>query len=64
VGRAGRPGSPGSFGWGSAYYSRYFVDPKEKLVAIFLAQLIPAGGLDLQDKFRVLVYSSLVGPPN
>jgi CubicO group peptidase (beta-lactamase class C family) len=64
VGRAGRPGSPGAYGWGSAYYSRFFVDPKEQLVAIFLAQLIPAGGLDLQDKFRVLVYSSLVGPQN
>jgi CubicO group peptidase (beta-lactamase class C family) len=63
VGRAGRPGSPGAYGWGSAYYSRFFVDPREKLVAVFLAQLIPAGGLDLQDKFRVLVYSSLVGPP-
>ncbi|MFI5181272.1 MAG: serine hydrolase domain-containing protein [Thermoanaerobaculia bacterium] len=63
VGRAGRPGSPGSYGWGSAYYSRYFVDPKEQLVAIFFSQLLPAGGLDLQDKFRVLVYSAIVGPP-
>lgn len=64
VGRAGRPGSPGAYGWGSAYYSRFFVDPKEHLVAIFLAQLIPAGGLDLQDKFRILVYSAIVGPQN
>jgi CubicO group peptidase (beta-lactamase class C family) len=62
VGRAGRPGSPGAYGWGSAYYSRYFVDPKEGLVAIFLSQLIPAGELDLQDKFRVLVYQAVTGP--
>jgi hypothetical protein len=32
--------------------------------AILLAQLIPAGGLDLQDKFRVLVYQAIVSPQN
>jgi CubicO group peptidase (beta-lactamase class C family) len=60
VGAAGRPDSVGAFGWGSAYYSKFWVDPKEKLVAVFLTQLIPAGGLDLQDKFRYLVYQTIV----
>ena len=60
VGAAGRPDSAGSYGWGSAYYSKFWVDPKEKLVAIFMTQLIPAGGLDLQDKFRYLVYQTIV----
>jgi CubicO group peptidase (beta-lactamase class C family) len=63
VGRAGKMGSPGSYGWGSAYYSSFCVDPSEKLVAIFLAQLLPAGSLDLQAKFRNLVYQAVVGPP-
>lgn len=63
VGRAGKMGSPGAYGWGSAYYSSYWVDPAEKLVAVFLAQLLPAGGLDLQAKFRNLVYQAVVGPP-
>jgi len=63
VGRAGKMGSPGAYGWGSAYYSSYWVDPSEKLVAVFLAQLQPAGGLDLQAKFRNLVYQAVVGPP-
>lgn len=62
VGRSGRPGSVGAFGWGSAYYSRYWVDPQEKLVAVFLSQLVPSGGLDLQEKFRSLVYHAVVGP--
>ncbi len=60
VGAAGRPDSVGAFGWGSAYYSKFWVDPKEKLVAVFMTQLIPAGGLDLQDKFRYLVYQTIV----
>jgi CubicO group peptidase (beta-lactamase class C family) len=63
VGPAGRYDTVGSYGWGSAYYSKYWVDPREGLVAVFLTQLIPTGGLDLQDKFRTLVYQSIVGPP-
>ncbi len=62
VGAAGRPDSLGAYGWGSAYYSKYWVDPQEKLVALFLTQLIPATGSDLQDKFRYLVYQTIVGP--
>lgn len=62
VGPAGRYDTVQSYGWGSAYYSKYWVDPQEELVAVFLTQLIPAGGLDLQDKFRTLVYQSIVGP--
>jgi CubicO group peptidase (beta-lactamase class C family) len=64
VGRAGRLGSPGAYGWGSAYYSVYQVDPQERLVAVFLTQLIPAGSLDLRDRFRALVYQAIVGPPS
>jgi CubicO group peptidase (beta-lactamase class C family) len=62
LGRAGRPGSVGEYSWGSAYYSRYFVNPKENLAALFLTQLIPAGSVDLNDRFRYLVYQAIVGP--
>ncbi len=61
-GAAGIYGSPGTYGWGSAYYSSYWVDPEEDLVGIFLAQLVPSGGLDLQKKFRTLVYQAIVEP--
>lgn len=59
-GAAAQMGSPGAFRWGGAYYSTYWVDPAEELVAIFMAQLIPARGLDLHPKFRNLVYQSIV----
>ena len=29
-------------------------------MAVFLTQLIPAGTLDVQDKFRYLVYQTIV----
>jgi CubicO group peptidase (beta-lactamase class C family) len=60
VGRAGRHGSVGEFGWGGAYFTQFWVDPQERLVAVFMAQLLPSGGLDLQSRFRALVYQSLL----
>lgn len=63
LGRTGRYGSVGAYGWGSAYFQRYLVDPQEKLVAVFYAQLIPSGGLDIQERWRDLVYQAIVGPP-
>jgi CubicO group peptidase (beta-lactamase class C family) len=62
LGRAGRYGSVGEFGWGGAYYTSYWADPQEQMVALFMAQLLPSGGLDLQGRFRTLVYQSIVGP--
>ena len=64
LGPAGRLDSPGAYGWGSAYYPRFFVDPQEKLVAFFLTQLIPARDYDLHKRFRTLVYQSIVGGTN
>jgi CubicO group peptidase (beta-lactamase class C family) len=62
AGKAARQGSPGSFGWGGAYHSRYFADPREQLVGVFFSQILPSRGLDLQDKFRILAYQAIVGP--
>lgn len=62
VGKNGRYGSVGAFGWGGAYHTNYWADPKEKLVGVLMTQLLPAGSSDLQPKFRTLVYQSIVGP--
>ncbi|MPZ16791.1 MAG: serine hydrolase [Luteitalea sp.] len=62
LGSAGRPGSVGEFSWGGAYFTRFWVDPQEKLVALFMAQLLPSEGLDLQGKFRALVYQAIEAP--
>mgnify|MGYP001029993370 FL=1 len=62
LGASGIPGTMGAFGWGGAYFTTYWVDPVEKLVAVFMIQLlpVPANLTDLQDKFRTLVYQSIV----
>jgi CubicO group peptidase (beta-lactamase class C family) len=63
LGVFGRHGTVGSYGWGGAYHTTYWVDPKEKLVALLMTQLLPAGDSDLHGRFRALVYQSIVGPP-
>jgi len=60
LGRNGQPGSVDSFGWGGAYHTTYWVDPAEKLVAVLMTQLMPAGNSDLHAKFRAMVYQSIV----
>jgi CubicO group peptidase (beta-lactamase class C family) len=62
LGRIGQHGSEGAFGWGGAYHTNYWVDPREKLVALVMTQLLPATGSDLHGRFRTLVYQSIVAP--
>lgn len=59
VGERGQPGSVGEFGWGGAYHSTYWVDPSERLVVVYLTQLIPAQNLDDHGKLRALVYQAI-----
>jgi CubicO group peptidase (beta-lactamase class C family) len=61
AGAAGRVESPGTFGWGGAYGSTYEVDPKERLVLIFMINQLPNHS-DLPAKFPTLVYQALVEP--
>jgi CubicO group peptidase (beta-lactamase class C family) len=60
LGARGSPGSEGEFGWGGAYHTTYWVDPREQLVVVHLTQLVPAGDVDDQAKVRALVYQAIV----
>lgn len=60
LGARGIPGSTGEFGWGGAYHSTYWVDPKEELVVVYFTQLIPAQDIDDHGKLRALVYQAIV----
>ncbi|HYK89888.1 MAG TPA: serine hydrolase domain-containing protein [Acidobacteriota bacterium] len=53
-------GSPGKFGWGGFFYTQFFVDPKENMIGIFMAQLHPDGDLNLQRLFETLCYQAIV----
>jgi CubicO group peptidase (beta-lactamase class C family) len=51
--------SAGTWGWGGAYGSQYRVDPRERIIWLFLMNQIP-GGTDIAAKFPNLVYQALV----
>ncbi len=60
LGKRGTLGSEGEFGWGGAYHSTYWVDPKEDLVVVYFTQLIPANNIDDQQKLRSLIYQAII----
>ncbi len=60
VGKSAVPTSVGEYGWGGAYHSTYWVDPSEDLLLVYFTQVLPADGLDDQEKVRALVYQALI----
>ena len=52
-------GSVGSYYWGGFYYTSFVIDPKERLIAIFMGQLHPTGGLNLDEKAIRLAYQAI-----
>jgi CubicO group peptidase (beta-lactamase class C family) len=61
VDRLGADGysSVGTFFWGGAYASIYKVDPKERLVIVFMVQMLPDRS-GVAARFPTLVYQALV----
>jgi CubicO group peptidase (beta-lactamase class C family) len=50
--------SLGIIGWDGAFYTRFWIDPKEDLIAIFMSQ--SGYDTDLMKKFRVLTYQAII----
>jgi CubicO group peptidase (beta-lactamase class C family) len=50
--------SKGSFGWSGLFGTHFWVDPKEKIVGILMAQTSPAG---VREEFENAVMQALVG---
>lgn len=52
-------GSPGTYSWGGFFYTAFFIDPKEEMIGIFMAQLHPAGDLTLDRVVGLLSYQAI-----
>ena len=52
-------GSNGNIWWGGAFNTHFFIDPKEKLISIFITQLNPYTNY-YHDKMKQLVYQAIV----
>jgi CubicO group peptidase (beta-lactamase class C family) len=52
-------GSVGEYNWGGFFYTHFSIDPKEQMIVIFMAQLHPAGDVDIQGKVQTLAYQAI-----
>ena len=59
-GSARSPAREGTFSWGGAFATSYWVDPKEKIVMLFYRQLQGSTHGDVVEKFRQLTYQAIV----
>jgi CubicO group peptidase (beta-lactamase class C family) len=53
------PTYEGTFDWGGAFATTYWVDPQKGLVCLFFTQKYPHSYGELANKFRVLTYQAL-----
>jgi CubicO group peptidase (beta-lactamase class C family) len=60
IGQYRLPGSLGAFNWGGAACTSFWVDPREELVGIQMAQFQPGGYHLISDDFRVAAYQAIV----
>jgi CubicO group peptidase (beta-lactamase class C family) len=52
--------SIGEFAWGGAASTAFWVDPTEKITALFMTQLLPSSTHPIRPQLKQLVYQSLV----
>ena len=50
----GELGTPGQMWWAGSCNTYFFLDPKEEMFGILMAQMYPFGHLDLMERFRIL----------
>lgn len=53
-------GTPGEYNWGGFFYTSFSIDPKEKMIVIFMAQLHPSGNLHLDRQVHTLAYQAVI----
>jgi CubicO group peptidase (beta-lactamase class C family) len=53
-------GSSGTFGWGGAANTNFWIDPKEEIIGILMLQYMPSETYPVVADFRTLAYQALV----
>ncbi len=59
-GSAESPIPEGTYSWGGAFSTTYWIDPKEKIVGLIYKQVWGDPAHDNGDKFKVMVYSAMM----
>jgi len=53
-------GSVGEYGWGGAYGTYFWVDPKEQMIGILMIQLMPYAHINMRPEFQTAVTQAIV----
>ena len=59
-GLVGSTAHRGTFSWGGYAHTRFWVDPVDDLIGIFMIQILPSSSVDYGDKFESLVYQAIL----
>jgi CubicO group peptidase (beta-lactamase class C family) len=53
------PGSEGEFYWGGMFSTAFFVDPVERISAVFMTQLSPSNLYPIRREIKTMIYAAL-----
>jgi CubicO group peptidase (beta-lactamase class C family) len=60
VARTRMLGSVGSYSWGGAAGTKFWIDPQEDLIGLLMIQFMPSGHYPIGSDFQVLAYQAIV----
>jgi len=60
LGLVGGTAHEGTYSWGGYAHTRFWVDPVDDLIGIFMIQILPSSAVDYGEKFKSLVYQSIL----
>jgi CubicO group peptidase (beta-lactamase class C family) len=59
-GQSGMPASAGTYAWGGAFGTIFWVDPVEELIGVFMTQIRPYTHFNIREDMTTLTYQALV----
>jgi len=60
LGQSGAPNTVGTYSWGGAFATKFWVDPKEELIGILMTQVRPYTHLNLRKDLSTLTYQAII----
>ena len=60
LGPSGMPSAVGTYGWGGAFCTVFWVDPGDELIGILMTQVRPYTHLNIRQDFQTLAYQALI----
>lgn len=60
LGPSGMPSAVGTYGWGGAFCTVFWVDPEDEIIGILMTQVRPYTHLNIRQDFQTLAYQALI----